>query len=366
MKKLFTMMYVPVLALVLLACGDDSEDTVPAGNSLPPITSDEYTTVDALLEEQGFRGSALIQRNGQDLIRKGYGMADATAGIPNDVSKVYRIGSMTKAFTAAGIVHLKRDGLIEGFDQPLSDFYEDFPNGSNITLRHLLTHYSGLQDYVGAIEVAARDQNLFFTPEDILDIIVESVEDEGTLYDPGAQFYYSNTNYLILGLLIEELTDMSYHDYLQLKVFTPLGMNNTGRGENEIIGDGFAKGYQDGQEVLPYQMQIAYSAGDLESTIGDIEIWANALMGDFYTDDEKAEVFAAPYGQDDINTLGFGWFTITIDGKLMNHHGGDIDGFTSFIGLLPESQGTVILLSNEQDKGEQRNLIMETLAKYEF
>ncbi len=366
MKKLLTMIYVPVLALGLLACGDDSDDVAPVNNPLPPISSDEYSTAEALLASQGFRGSVLIQKNGQDIIRKGYGMADASAGIPNDVSKVYRIGSMTKAFTAAGIVHLKRDGLIESYDQPLSDFEEDFPNGDNITLRHLLKHESGLQDYVGPIEAAASDLNTFFTPEDILDIVIESIEDEGTLYEPGDRFYYSNTNYLILGLLIEELTEMSYHDYLQLKVFTPLGMNNTGQGADNISGSAYAKGYENGSEVAPYQMQIAYSAGDLESTIGDMEIWANALMGDFYTAQEKAEVFSAPYGQDDINTVGFGWFTIMWDGKLMNHHGGDIDGFTSFLGILPESQGIILLLSNEQDKGAERNLIVETLAKYEF
>lgn len=361
MKKQFNILYLFLLMIGSIACGDDDDQVI---TDIP--APDQYTTAEAFLQTQDFRGSVLIRKNGQDVIRKGFGMADAAAGMPNDVSKVYRIGSMTKAFTSAGIVHLKRDGLIDSYDQPISDFVDDFPSGDQITLRHLLTHYSGLPDYVGAIEDAVASQNLFVTPEDILDIIAESVADEGTLFAPGTQFSYSNSNYLLLGLLIEDLSGMDYHDYLQAKVFTPLGMTNTGLGADDITLTTHAKGYSDQSVVAPYPMQIAFSAGDLESTIGDMEIWANAMMGDFFTADEKAEVFAAPYGQDDVNTLGFGWFTIKIDSKLMYHHGGDIDGFTSLIALLPESQGTVILLSNEQDKGEQRNTILETLAQYEF
>ncbi len=361
MTKQFNILYLLLLMIGSIACGDDEDQVI---TDVP--SSDQYSTAEAFLQAQDFRGSVLIQKNGQDVIRKGYGMADASSGTPNDVSKVYRIGSMTKSLTAAGIVHLQRDGLIDSYDQPISDFVDDFPLGDQITLRHLLTHYSGLPDYVGAIEDAVINQNMFITPEDILDIIAESVAEDGTLFTPGAQFSYSNSNYLLLGLLIEELTEMSYHDYLQEKVFTPLGMASTGLGADDITLDTHAKGYKGESVVAPYPMQIAFSAGDLESTITDMEIWAKALMGDYFTTDEKAEVFAAPYGQDDVNTLGFGWFTIKVDGKLMYHHGGDIDGFTSLIALLPESQGMVILLSNEQDKGEQRNLIIETLAKYEF
>ncbi len=361
MNKQFNMIYLFMLLLGLVACGEDDDKVI---SDLPTIS--EYTTAEALLQDQNFRGSVLIQKNGLDVIRKGYGMADASAGMPNDVSKIYRIGSMTKAFTAAGVVHLKRDGLIQSYDQPISDFVDDFPYGDQITLRHLLTHHSGLPDYTGAIEDAVINENLSITPEDILEIIAASVAEEGVLFTPGEQFGYANTNYLMLGLLIEDLTDMSYHDYLQTKIFTPLGMNNTGLGEDDIVGPAYAKGYKDASVVAPYPMQIAFSAGDLVSTIGDMEIWASAMMGDFFTAEEKAEIFAAPYAQDDINTVGFGWFTIKIDGKLMYHHGGDINGFTSFIAFLPESQGMVVLLSNEQDMGEQRNAIMETLAKYEF
>ena len=360
MKNSINIIYLLALLVVLTACGED-EDPVVTDVSTP----DAYTTAEALLLGQQFRGSVLIQKNGQDLVRSGFGLADATSGLSNDATKVYRIGSMTKAFTAAGVIHLQRDGLIESFDQPISDFADDFPLGDQITLRQLLTHRSGLPDHVGAIEEAAHS-GTFYSPEDILDIIAESVTDAGTLFAPGTQFSYSNANYLLLGLLIEELTGMGYHDYLQMKIFTPLGMVSTGPGPDDISSDTHAKGYKDGQIVAPYPMQIAFGAGDLVSTLGDLERWANALMGDFYTVEEKAVVFAAPSGQNDINTVGFGWFTIQIDGKLMYHHGGDIDGFTCFLGLLPESQGIILLLSNDQDRGDQRNLIVETLAQNEF
>lgn len=159
---------------------------------------------------------------------------------------------------------------------------------------------------------------------------------------------------------------MDYHDYLQEKVFDPLGLSNTTRGENVIGGRGFAKGYLGENEVDPYQMQLAYSAGDLVSNIEDLEKWGDALLGDdFLTAEEKLNVFAAPFTQDDFFTSGMGWFTISIDGTLFYNHGGNIDGFSSIIAILPESNSIIILLSNQQDWAPL-NETLETLVKNEF
>ena len=159
---------------------------------------------------------------------------------------------------------------------------------------------------------------------------------------------------------------MSYHNYLREKVFAPLDLANTSRGENTISGQGFAKGYLGENEVAPYQMQLAYSAGDLVSNIDDLEVWGDALMGHgFLTEVEKTEVFAAPYEEDDFFTSGMGWFTISIDGTLFYNHGGNIDGFSSIIALLPETDSIVILLSNQQDWAPM-NETLETIVRNEF
>lgn len=349
-----------VLMLTMSACNDDNND-VPQ-----PTPTTGYVSAEAYLEEVGFVGSAFIRKGNTELLKQGFGMADLANGISNDPTLTYRIGSMTKAFTAMGIVSLKREGLIDSYDQTISDFDPEYAHGDKITLRHLLTHYSGIPDYISPIEDAVNNEGQFFTPEDIYDILKESSEEDGLLFEPGAQWSYSNSNYLILGILIEELSGMTYHEYLQKKVFNPIGLVNTMRGENAIGGEGYAKGYDVESEVGPYQMQLAYSAGDLVSTISDLEKWGDALLGNqFLTEQEKADVFAAPFGQDDYFTSGMGWFTISIDGTLFYNHGGNIDGFSSIMAILPESNSLIILLSNQQDWAPM-NEVMETIVKNEF
>ena len=348
-----------LLVAVMSACTDDDSITLP-----DPVS--DYVSAEDYLKDIDFTGSVLIRNGSTDILRKGFGMADKANNIQNKPSLIYRIGSVTKSFTAAAVVNLKRDGLIESFDQPLSDFDEEFPYGDQITIRHLMTHHSGIPDYVGAVDAYVEENNYYIETEEIFEIIVEAVEEDGLAFTPGEFFSYSNSNYLLLGVLIEELTDMSYQEYLQEKVYQPLGLKNTAKGPNEIIGTERAKGYDQGMEVAPYQMQIAYSAGELESTIEDLEKWGDALLGDYFTEEEKQVVFAAAYEEEGVNTPGAGWFTLKIEEQLVYHHGGDIDGFTSFLILVPESNGLIILLSNEQDKGEQRNQIMEVILQNEF
>jgi CubicO group peptidase (beta-lactamase class C family) len=239
------------------------------------------------------------------LVNQGYGLANQEDGTPNSPELVYRVGSVTKQFTAMAILQLKRDGLIEGFDQTISEFDDEFPEGDRITLRHLLRHHSGIPDYVGPVEDYSEATGTFVPKEDILDAITENIEEDGLQFEPGEFFAYSNSNYFILGLLVEELTGMSFEEYLHANVFSLLGMDNTGAGYDEITQPTHAYGYDNSGMVRPYQMQIAFSAGYLESNISDLEIWGDAVMGSFLSDSEKAEVFEPPYGQEGIATVGF-------------------------------------------------------------
>ncbi|GAB2998574.1 serine hydrolase domain-containing protein [Cyclobacterium sediminis] len=333
----------------------------------PPTDANTgYDSAEAYLEEIGFTGSVLISKGDEYLLKKGFGMADQANNIPNDPGLIYRIGSITKSFTAAAVVKLKREGYINSLDQPLSDFAPDFPYGDQITIHHLMNHQSGIPDYVGPIEDYAEENNYHFDTEEIFDIILESIKEDGLDFSPGEFFAYSNSNYLILGLLIEELTNLSYQEYLNQNIYVPLNFTHTGKGPDTISGEERAKGYDNGQEVGPYQMQIAYSAGEIESNIEDLEKWGKALLSNFFTESEKELVFAAPLAQNDINVPGAGFFTLKINDQVIYHHGGDIDGFTSLLVLIPESEGLIILLSNEQDKSEERYQIMEAIIKNEF
>ncbi len=355
MKKT-TYLFTLVAMIVLTSCNKGENDT-------PPIP---YTSPEAYLNEMGFNGSVLIRKNGADLLRRGFGIADHFDSTPNQTSLIYRIGSITKSFTAAAVVHLKRDGLINNFDQKLSDFSADFPFGNQITIRHLMTHHSGIPDYVGPVEKYAKENNYYFDKDEIFEIIEESIAEDGLGFMPGEYFSYSNSNYFILGVLIEELTGKSYEEYLQLKLFTPLNLVNTSKGPDQIQGSDRAKGYYNGLEVSSYQMQIAFSAGELESTIADLENWGDVMMSNYFTNEERQVLFAPPIGQSGVNVPGSGWFTLNVNNQVVYHHGGDIDGFTSLLVFLPKSNGLIILLSNEQEKSFERKQIMDAIIQNEF
>ena len=196
-----TLLFTLFLAVAISGCNKDDS---------PPAPIPDYTSAEDYLKELGFTGSVLIRKGNTDLLRTGFGMADKVNNTPNAPMLIYRIGSITKSFTSAALVNLKRDGLIESFDQPLSDFSDDFPMGDQITLRHLMTHHSGIPDYVEAVEAYAAANNYFFEPEEIFEIVTEALEEEGLKFTPGEFFEYSNSNYLILGVLIEELTGKTY------------------------------------------------------------------------------------------------------------------------------------------------------------
>ncbi len=352
-----TLLFTLFLAVAISGCNKDDS---------PPAPIPDYTSAEDYLKELGFTGSVLIRKGNTDLLRTGFGMADKVNNTPNAPMLIYRIGSITKSFTSAALVNLKRDGLIESFDQPLSDFSDDFPMGDQITLRHLMTHHSGIPDYVEAVEAYAAANNYFFEPEEIFEIVTEALEEEGLKFTPGEFFEYSNSNYLILGVLIEELTGKTYQGYLQEKIYGPLDLINTGKGPDQIMDNNRAKGYNADSEVGAYQMQIAFSAGEMESTIADLEKWGDMMLTDYYTAQEKQDIFSAPAGQEGVSTAGAGWFTQNINNQVIYHHGGDIDGFTSLLVLIPESNSLIILLSNEQNKGEERFQIMETIMNNEF
>ena len=360
MKKSISWMILFILtSFVFVSCSDDEDDIVPQAPT-------DYTSALQYIEASGFKGSILFRKGNTDLVRQGFGMADIANNIPNDVNTHFRIGSMSKAFTSLGIVQLKREGYIANFDQPISDFAEDFPFGDQITIRHLLTHSSGLPDHVGIFEEVVKDQNLFLTPEDILDAYAEALAEDGLQFSPGTLTSYSNANYLLLGLFIEELAEMPYHDYFAQHNLGQLEMQDTYLSPYELVENGEAKGYKEGSLVAPYPVEIAFGAGDWVSNLEDMEKWGDAWMGNLITTSEKEEVFPMPVSEGEITSFGMGWFTIRIGGTLVYFHGGDIDGYTSLIALFPETNSLLIALSNEQDKRNQLDTMMEVFANEEF
>lgn len=358
MTTLHKLLVALAISMVILftSCSTDDDNNTPSVN---------YTTAENLLTDINFQGNAIITKNGNDLVRQGFGLANENTGLPQDYELAYRIGSVSKTLTAAAIIQLKRDGYISNYNQTLDEFDPEFPNGNQISIAQLLSHQSGIPDYQFVVE-EATEQGYFFDEEDIYEVIIELISENGLNFTPGAGKQYSNSNYLIAALLIEELTEMSYHDYIQQNIFNPLQMTNTYRGTDIIDPNTHAEGYNNGSTNSVYPMNLAFGAGDFSSTPKDMEIWTNAVKTNWFTTTEKDEIFAqdVPSGYVD---FGLGWFTTQEGYTTLYWHGGDIDGYWSMIGFVPEHNATIVLLSNQQDdSGEQRNTIIQQLLSNEF
>jgi CubicO group peptidase (beta-lactamase class C family) len=347
-----------IIAIVMLFTSCSSDDD----NNTPSI---DYTTAENLLTDINFQGYAIITKNGNDLVRQGFGLANKNTALPQDYQLAYRIGSVSKTLTAAAIIQLKRDGYISNYNQTLNEFDPEFPFGNQISIAQLLSHQSGIPDYQFVVE-DATEQGYFFDEEDIYEVIMELISENGLNFTPGAGKQYSNSNYLIAALLVEELTDMSYHEYIQQNIFNPLQMTNTYRGTDHINSTTHAEGYNNGNTNSVYPMNLAFGAGDFSSTPKDMETWTNAVKTNWFSATEKDEIFAkdVPSGYVD---FGLGWFTTQEGNTTLYWHGGDIDGYWSMIGFVPEYNATIVLLSNQQDDyGEQRNTIIQQLLTNEF
>ncbi|APY11839.1 hypothetical protein BWZ22_11610 [Seonamhaeicola sp. S2-3] len=347
-----------LVALITTVSSCSSDDHV---NS-PTIN---YTTVENLLTDIDFQGYAIVTKNGNDLVRQGFGLANESTALPQDYNLAYRIGSVTKTLTAAAMVQLKRDGLITSFNQTLDEFDAEFPNGNQITITQLLSHQSGIPDYQFIVE-EAYEQGATLDEEDIYEVVIEMISENGLNFTPGSNKQYSNSNFLIAALLVQELSQMSYHEYIQQNIFSPLEIANTYKGTNAIDSNTHAEGYKNGNINSTYPMTIAFGVGDFSSTPKDMETWVNAVKTNWFTEAEKAEIFAedVPSGYVD---FGLGWFTTQEGNTTLYWHGGDINGYWSMIGFIPEYNATIVLLSNKQDDtGTQRNTIIEQLLTNEF
>lgn len=327
--------------------------------------SNAYSNLTKTLNEVNFQGYAIVTKNGTDLVREGFGLANKDQSTPQNPDLVYRIGSVSKTLTAGAIVQLQRDGLIQNFSQTLNEFDPEFPNGDLITIAHLLSHQSGIPEHQLLVEQSYANGNPLDV-DDIYELITDKITQDGLNFTPGTGKQYCNSNYLIAAMLVEQLSGKSFHEYMKEKMFNPLGMLKTGKGNNEIDINTHAQGYFNGISNSNYFMTIPFGSGDISSTPSDMETWVNAVKTTWYSEAEKANIFTqnVPSGYVD---FGLGWFTTQEGNTTMYWHGGDINGYWSMIGFIPEYDATIVLLSNHQDDtGEQRNTILNVLLKNEF
>ncbi len=309
--------------------------------------------IEPLVAGHTFSGSILVAREGRVLLANGYGLADREGGVPNTPATKFRIGSLTKAFTAAAVLLLQEEGKLDD-DDPLARFIPDYPEGDRITLRHLLSHTSGIPNFTALPEYAEYSIHPATLPGTIAlfrDLPLE--------FEPGSRFRYSNSNYIVLSYVIEQVTGSTYEEFLRQRIFEPLGMNDTGYDHNDPALPGMARGYDfDAEagklrEASYIDMTVPGGAGGLYSTVRDLLIWHQALSDDrLLTPASRALIFTPVR-----SGYGYGWGiqTAFADRLTISHQGG-INGFLSAIWRFPDEDLVIVALSNSISEETSRLL----------
>jgi len=293
-----------------------------------------------------FNGSALIAQQGKILLQKSYGYKNFARHILNDNSTIYQIGSVTKQFTSTVILKLQEEGKLSITDN-LSKYFPEFKYAGKITLENLLAHTSGIYNYTN--DIGAEDSAIVCNPINkklVTDIIFKH---EPSL-KPGTQFQYSNSNYYLLGLIIEKISGKSYEQNVRDIIFAPLQMNHSLFDFKHSSDTNIATGYQNISDTNQieatawrWDSTVTYAAGGIFSTTGDMYKWAKAIANNEILSPDSWKDALTPQ----LQNYGFGWYIDSLYGHKTIAHGGGLPGFTDYLCYFPAEGITIILLSNE-------------------
>jgi CubicO group peptidase (beta-lactamase class C family) len=338
--------------------------SIPLSTASPPPTQTTNaqlaSQIDAFLtdltDQDRFSGSVLVAMDGQVVISQGYGMANLELEVPNTPQTKFLIASITKQFTAMAILQLQQQGKLNVQD-PICQYLLDCPEAwQPITLHHLLTHTSGIPDYYASLSVDIQKHSL--NPTDLMNLIPKSSE-----FSPGERFHYSNSGYVLLGYIVEQVSGQPYALFLQQNIFKPLQMADTGYDTTRAVIKNRAGGYMSATTNAEYfDPSVLYAAGGLYSTVEDLFRWDQALYGDQLLSqplrDEMFTSFASippdffgwRLSSDEVTdaSYGYGWFIGERLNRKWTAHSGSIYGFTGVIERYPDDKVVIIVLSNRE------------------
>jgi CubicO group peptidase (beta-lactamase class C family) len=321
------------------------------------LSDDEITTrigncLTKLIEDEEFSGAVMVSKNGRILVKKAFGKASKTYEVPNQIDTKFNIASVGKVFTGLAVAQLVEQEKLS-FDDPISNYLSaDWLNpevSEKIQIKHLLTHTSGLGDYFRD----AYKQNVipyFKNLDDYKSLIV----DDTLMFEPGTRFSYSNTGMLLLGVVIENVTNEEYFTYLKKKIFEPIGMFNTDGYSKDIPvknrATGYTKTYEDGEVVWNNhqytRIMRGSPSGGIYSTIEDLHKYDIALRSNKLLSPEYSKMLFE--GRADLNasfhSIGF-FVSEGVAGRIASHSG-DGRGMNCQFKMYLDSGYTVIVLSN--------------------
>jgi CubicO group peptidase (beta-lactamase class C family) len=311
---------------------------------------DIATKADAYLQQQvmtnSFRGSVLIAIDGKILFEHGYGLADEEWNVPNTPNTKFRIASLTKQFTAASVLLLQEQRRLNVHDA-ISKYLSGLPaSWQAITIHQLLTHTSGIPNYTEFPEIKELNRT-GATPQELIAVVAK----KPLLFPPGTKWSYTNTGYVLLGMLIEKVSGMSYAEFLQQKIFAPLGMKNSGYDNAATVIAHRAAGYQqkDGTIVNAgfIDMTVPFAAGGIYSTVEDMFRWNEDLSHGLLSTASQKMMFDV-YPETTVSNSHYGYGVVITErfGEELYYHGGGVFGFASVIQRYPAKNMCIVVLSN--------------------
>lgn len=293
-------------------------------------------------------GAALaVIQNGKTVKTAAYGLANVEHQVAVKPETVFEIGSLTKQFTAAGILLLAQEGKL-GLDDPIRRHLQSAPETwQAITVRHLLTHTSGLKSYTG---LAGFELRQHLTQAQFIQAIGKQPPD----FAPGQAWKYCNTGYNLLGYILENLSGGNYWDFMSARIFQPLGMNSTTNRQPRLIIPNRAAGYEHKNKMLMNRdadLTDVFSAGALVSTVGDLAKWNAALDSEVLLKAQSKEAMWSSAALHDGKPAkyGFGWFLSPREGHANIGHSGSTSGFSASLQRFPDDHLAVILLTNTDE-----------------
>jgi len=305
--------------------------------------------MEAQIRNQHFRGTVLVAQNERMLLARGYGFANEEWQTANTLHTKFRIGSLTKQFTATLIMQLREARRLDLQDSICRHLQPCAEEWKPVTLHHLLSHSSGIPGYIASPPWTAEQ-------------IAASYRGKPLEFSPGTQWKYSDWGFCLLGLVIEKITGTSYEQALRTRILDPLEMHETGYDHSEKILKDRAAGYRrvgnDLANAEYIDMRPVYSAGALYSTAADLYKWDRALYSNAILPRSALDLM----WKDHMANTGYGWFVSqpapgaqpawwAVPGRFEVAHTGAINGFTAEFLRLPDDRITVIVLSNLENAG---------------
>jgi CubicO group peptidase (beta-lactamase class C family) len=318
------------------------------------IAQDKVSQIDALVQQyhdlRQFNGSVLVAESGKVIYKKGFGYANIEWEVPNKPNTRFRVGSVTKQFTAALVLQLVEQGKLS-LDGAITDYLPEYPKttGDRITIHHLLTHSSGIPNYTSFPDFFPEMSRDRYEPEEFISVFSERDLD----FEPGTEWSYSNSGYFLLGVIIERVTGEPYEAVLREQLLEPLGLRDTGYDHYTEVLERRAAGYEvtfTGYENTAYlDTSLPYSAGSLYSTVEDMYLWDQILYSDRLFDDPKTkDLMLTPH----IQSYGYGLVIRRMpiggegDSVQVIEHGGGINGFIAGFRRLVDDRHLIVLMDN--------------------